>query len=134
RLVLRVAVSRSRGAVARPARALSSLAVTFVGISDHAGWAVLVTVRARTVIDRRRVTLVEDGVPVMPHHHDAQGLPAEDGVALVEHVRASAERCAAAVLETLASEVRGIRGIALRAQPDLPPTIAERIADYRAMC
>lgn len=106
----------------------------FVGVSDHAGWAVLVTVgRDGVVVDRRRVVLVDDGLPVMPHHHDAQGLRPDDGVALVERVRASARGRARATLEALAAELPvAIRGIALRACPDLPPTVAERIASYRA--
>ena len=60
-----------------------------VGVADHSGWAVLMTMdRSGNLLDRRRVELVEDGVPVMPHHHDAQGLPIDEGVALVERVRA----------------------------------------------
>jgi hypothetical protein len=86
------------------------------------------------VIDRRRVVLIDDGLPVLPHHHDAQKLPVDEGVALVERVRASAERCARAALAELASSPRPVRGIALRKCPALPPTIAERIANYRAQC
>jgi hypothetical protein len=103
----------------------------YVGVSDHAGWAVFVTVAAGAVVDRRRVALVAEDLPSMPHHHDAQGLPPEDGVRLVEVVRASAEHHARAALEALATE-HAIRGIALRACHELPPTIAERIANYRA--
>jgi hypothetical protein len=65
-----------------------------VGIADHAGWAVLVTVVDGTLVDRRRVTLLEDDLPNLPHHHDAQELPIDRGVALVEKVRASVARCA----------------------------------------
>ncbi len=106
----------------------------FVGVSDHAGWAVLMTVAPDgRVIDRRRVTLVDDGLPIMPHHHDALRLPVAEGVALVERVARSAERRARAVLASLAKDVAvPIRGIALRACPALPPTIAERLASYRA--
>jgi hypothetical protein len=107
-----------------------------VGVSDHAGWAVLVTVDAAgRLIDRRRITLVEDGLPVMPHHHDAQRLPPDEGVMLVQRVQASAERCARAVLAALARELSvAIAAIALRERPALPPTIAERITNYRAQC
>jgi hypothetical protein len=108
--------------------------VAYVGVSDHAGWAVLVTVGAGgAFVDRRRVTLIDDGLPPMPHHHDAQGLPPDAGVALVERVRASAERCARAALETLGSELAvAIEGVALRVCPPLPPTVAERLTSYRA--
>lgn len=104
-----------------------------VGISDHGGWAVLVTAaRDGTLLDRRRVELVDESLPAIPHHHEGQLLPMDEAVALVERVRASAERHAAAALHTMATAVPRIRGVALRACPQLPPTIAERIKDHRA--
>jgi len=56
----------------------------------------------------------------------------EGAVALVERVRASAERHAVLALDGLATAVPRALGIALRICPQLPPTIAERIKDYRA--
>lgn len=107
----------------------------FVGVSDHSGWAILMTVTARgELLDRRRIELVDDGLPTMPHHHDGQKMPIDDAVALVEQVQRSAERNAVARLEALASQIGGIRGVALRVCPPLPDTIAERITSYRAMC
>lgn len=53
-------------------------------------------------------------------------------VALVERVRVSAERHAVLALDAVAAAVPHILGIALRNCPELPPTIAERITDYRA--
>jgi hypothetical protein len=104
-----------------------------IGISDHGGWAVLVTAaRDGTLLDRRRVELVDDDLPALPHHHEAQRLPPSQAVALVERVRVSAERHATLALETVATAVPLIRGVALRNRPPLPPTIAERITDYRA--
>jgi hypothetical protein len=47
-------------------------------------------------------------------------------------VRASAEKHAARALDAVALDVPQILGIALRTCPPLPPTIAERIKDYRA--
>jgi hypothetical protein len=47
-------------------------------------------------------------------------------------VRKSAEHHAKNVLDGVANTVPGIERIALRTCPDLPPTIAERIQDYRA--
>src|SRR5579863_854710 len=104
-----------------------------IGVSDHGGWAVLVAVaRDGTLLDRRRVELVDDDLPAIPHHHEAQKLPPDEGVTLVERVRASAERHAALALDAVAAAVPHIYGIALRICPPLPPTIAERIKDYRA--
>jgi len=99
------------------------------GISDHAGWAVAVCVANGEVIDRRRIELIEPGLPNMPYHHDAQGLPADEAEALIERVRRSAVLCARHGLEALPA---GIYAIAIRKRPPLPATVAERIADYHA--
>jgi hypothetical protein len=57
----------------------------------------------------------------------------DEAVALVEKVRCSAERHATLALDARASTLEArIVGIALRECPLLPPTIAERITDYRA--
>jgi hypothetical protein len=105
-----------------------------VGVSDHAGWAVLVTVAADgKVLDSRRVELVGDGLPVMPIHHDAKALPLEQALDLVERVRLSAEQHATRALDAVASAVdMPIRGLALRACPPLPATVAEQLQNYRA--
>lgn len=104
-----------------------------IGVSDHGGWAILVTVALDgTLLDRRRVELVDDNLPGIPHHHEAQMLPMDKAVALVERVRASAERYSKIALDDVAMAVPNIQGIALRVCPELPPTIPERIQDYRA--
>jgi hypothetical protein len=104
-----------------------------IGVSDHGGWAVLVTVaRDGAVLDRRRVELVGEGLPKIPHHSEGQGLPLDEAVELVERVRVSAERHAVLALDAVTMAVPHILGIALRKCPPLPPTIAERITDYRA--
>lgn len=104
-----------------------------IGVSDHGGWAVLVTVAGDgTLLDRRRVELVDEGLPKLPHHHEGQGLPLDKAVALVERVRVSAERHAVLALDAVTMAVPRILGVALRNCPELPPAIAERIKDYRA--
>jgi len=104
-----------------------------IGVSDHGGWAVLVTVaRDGTLLDRRRVELVGEGLPKIPHHSEGQRLPLDEAVELVERVRASAERQAVLAWDAVAMAVPRIHGVALRQCPQLPPTIAERIKDYRA--
>jgi hypothetical protein len=107
--------------------------VGVIGVSDHGGWAVLVTVsRDGTLLDRRRVELVGDGLPKIPHHSECQRLPIDEAVELVERVRLSAERHAVLALDAVAMAVPGVVGAALRTCQPLPPTIAERITDYRA--
>jgi len=105
-----------------------------IGVADHGGWAVLVTVTGGgTLLDRRRVELVDPGLPKIPHHSEGQALPLDEAVALVERVRGSAERHAKLALAAVAGTVTArILGVALRQCPELPPTIAERITDYRA--
>ncbi len=104
-----------------------------IGVSDHGGWAVLVTVgRDGTILDRRRVELVAEELPKIPHHSECQKLPLDEAVELVERVRASAERHAVLALDAVAMAVPGVAAIALRTCQPLPRTIAERITDYRA--
>lgn len=108
--------------------------VGIIGVSDHGGWAVLVTADDNgTLLDRRRVELVDQALPKIPHHSEGQRLPIEEAVKLVERVRESAERHAKMVFDSLSAELPvRIAGVALRQCPELPPTIAERITNYRA--
>jgi hypothetical protein len=105
-----------------------------IGVSDHGGWAVFVTANGQgTLLDRRRVELVDDGLPKIPHHSEGQKLPIAEAVELVERVRASAEGNAKLALEAVDRTLpERVGGIALRQCPELPPTIAERITNYRA--
>jgi hypothetical protein len=106
-----------------------------IGVSDHGGWAVLVTVgHDATLLDRRRVELVDEGLPKIPHHSECQRLPLDEAVELVERVRVSAEKHAVLALDAVMMAMPRIviRGIALRKCPELPPTVAERITDYHA--
>jgi hypothetical protein len=118
----------------KASRNISSRDGAIIGVSDHGGWAVLVTVGGDgTLLDRRRVELVGEGLPKIPHHSEGQALPLDQAVALVERVRVSAEHHAKLGLDAVAMALPGrILGVALRQCPPLPPTIAERIQDYRA--
>jgi len=93
---------------------------------------VLVTVTADgTLLDRRRIELIASDLPKLPHHHEAQKLPLEDALDLIGRVRVSAEKHAKLALDALAVSSR-IMGIAIRECPTLPPTVAERLQNYRA--
>ena len=117
------------------------------GVAENGSSAVLVTLTAGgELLDRRRIELIDPGLPTHPHHHEgswavgrylntpgARTLSLADAVALVERVRASAARCARANLEALAAAVPvQIVAISIRACPELPPTTEARIADNRA--
>jgi hypothetical protein len=118
-----------------------------VGVAEHANSAVLVTLAAAgELLDRRSIYLTGRDLPTHPHHHEgswavgrylgtpgARTLSLPEAVALVERVRASAERGARDGLEALAAAVAvPIASIAIRLCPALPPTIEQRIADNRA--
>lgn len=99
------------------------------GIYDHAGWAIVVCVAGSKLLDKRRIELVDPGLPSLPHHHPCQHLPIDEAVALVARVRASAEACSVRALDALP---KGIGAISIRKRPKLPPTVAERIRSYYA--
>ena len=96
-----------------------------LGIAHHFGWAVAVTVAPdHRVVDRRRIELVEPGLPSAPIHHRA-GRRLDDAAmaALVAQVRASAVRAASAALDELAAALPApILSMSLRAWPDDFPT------------
>ena len=91
-----------------------------VGIADHLGWAIAVSANDdHEVVDRRRIELIEPGLPTAPVEHDAQPLGLAEAEALVAAVRASVERAGAASLDQLAAELpEPITSISLRTWPD----------------
>ena len=107
-----------------------------LGIAHHYGWAVAVTASAdHRVVDRRRIELIEPGVPTAPIHHEGgphllhrSEEPLDDkGLAvLVLEVRASVVRATSAALDELGSGLpEPITTISLRAWPaDFPEDIA----------
>jgi hypothetical protein len=117
-----------------------------VGVVENGNSAVLVTVAAGQVLDRRQIDLTPPGTPTHPYHHEgswavgrylrtpgAKPMSLPEAVALVERVRGLAEQGARESLEALAAAVPvPIAGIALRECPALPATIEARIADNRA--
>jgi hypothetical protein len=104
-----------------------------LGIAHHLGWAVAVTARAdHTVVDRRRIELIEPGLPGAPIHHEGgphdmhrSGDPLDDTAlaALVAKVRASAVRTTSIALDELATALtEPIVTMSLRALPAAFPT------------
>jgi hypothetical protein len=105
-----------------------------VGIADHLGWAVAVTVSSDyEVVDRRRTALIEPGMPAAPIEGCRLDLAAT--VELVAQVRASVLRAASAALDELATALpEPIVSMSLRAWSlDFPEDIAiQRRAPYNA--
>ena len=107
-----------------------------VGIADHLGWAIAVTANAsHEVVDRRRIELIEPGMPPAPIEHDAQQLTIAAATALVANVRASVERATSAALDEIADALAApVVSISLRAwPPDFPDDVAvQRRPQYYA--
>ena len=127
---------RGRGRGARPLTAV-------LGVADHNGWAVCVTVAASrgvpVVVDRRRVELIEPGVPSQPYHHETVRMPRPDAETLVVRVRESVMRTTLARLSELRAGLQPpctIAAMTLRRPPlaHVPVTVAEAHASYHVMC
>ena len=107
-----------------------------VGIADHFGWAVAVTAASDgTVVDRRRIELVEPGVTAAPIHYDSARLGVDATAELVAEVRASVARQTSASLDELDEALPGpIVSMSLRTwPPDFPADIAvQRRSPYEA--
>ena len=91
-----------------------------VGIADHLGWAVAVTATGDgEVVDRRRIELMEPGLPGAPIHYRRGRLDLEAMRELVAEARAAASRMTSAALDDLATALpEPIALIVLRAWPD----------------
>jgi hypothetical protein len=115
-----------------------------IGIDDHYGMANLVSVavsgHSATLLDKRRVALIDRELPSSPYHHDTLRLPHSEAEAVVRAVRARADTLATIAMSSLISDLAPARcrGISIRVPPldDLPATVAEVHANpwimYRA--
>jgi len=116
-----------------------ALSPVVVGVADHIGWAALVCVSVKDgspqVIDRRRVELIEPGLPKHPYEHETAGMNAAEAERLVQEIRDSAAHSAERALSRLRSGLgttREILSIALRTAPlpRLPGSVAEVHASW----
>lgn len=97
-----------------------------VGIAHHLGWAVAVTASAgHGVVDRRRIELIEPGMPTAPIEHEAKPLDDAAAARMVAQVSASALRATSASLDQLAASLpEPVVSMSLRAWPlDFPDDI-----------
>jgi hypothetical protein len=76
-----------------------------IGAQDHYGRAELVTLAldgaSPVLLDRRRIALIDEGLPVAPYHHEALEMELAAASELVERVRRSVDGCARTALEAL---------------------------------
>jgi hypothetical protein len=107
------------------------------GISDHRGWAIVVCVAPPgRVVDRRRVTLIDEGLEPQPLHHPDPNATLSETEARVRAVVESANSHALRALKTLRDDLQPrfhLEAITLPEGPDgLPDTVAEILASYMA--
>jgi hypothetical protein len=107
-----------------------------LGVAHHLGWAVAVTATPDgAVVDRRRMELIEPGLPAAPIHHEGgphdlhrHGEPLDDEelASLVADVRASAVRATGDAFDELARALPApVVSLSLRAWPvDFPVDLA----------
>lgn len=114
-----------------------------VGVADHNGWGVLVTAAEvngePTVIDRRRVELVEKGVPSQPYHHETLAMKDEEAERLLREVRRSVAARTALAFDRLSADLwpqYRVASITIRQPPlaELPATVGEVHRSYYTQC
>jgi len=114
-----------------------------ISVADHAGWAHAVCVTAPAhvpaVVDRRRVTLIDAGLPTLPYHHESIGMREDQANALIARVRRSIATCSSRALHGLIADLApACRVVALAIReppfPELPDTVAAVRQSYRLQC
>ena len=114
-----------------------------VSAAEHAGWAHFVCVAAQdnlpAVIERRRVTLIDAGLPTLPYHHDSIGMREDAANALIARVRGSIAACTKRALQGIVADLapqHSVVALAIRTPPfaELPETVAAVWQSYRLQC
>ena len=114
-----------------------------VSVADHAGWAHLICVaasgRVPVVIARRRVTLIDPGLPTMPYEHESVGMKEEEADALIARVRRSIAARTTLALQQVVTELSptyAAVALAIRKPPfsELPGTVRAVRQSYRLQC
>jgi hypothetical protein len=105
-----------------------------VSAADHTGWAHLVCVAAPgnvpAVVERRRVTLIDAGLPTQPYEHDSTAMRPDEADALIARVRRSVAARTSLALQRVVAELAPaytVVALAIRKPPfaDLPGTVAD---------
>lgn len=114
-----------------------------VSVADHTGWAHVVCVGMRdqvpAVIERRRVTLLDRGLPALPYHHDTNAMTEDEANALIARVRRSiAARTSDALTRVVTELSPAYTVVALTIREpqfaELPETVAIVRKSYRLQC
>jgi len=114
-----------------------------IGVADHAGWAYVICVAAPgdvpAVVERRRITLIDAGLPTLPYHHESIGMREDEANALIARVRRSIAACTSRALREVVTDVAPaypVVALAIREPPfpELPDTVAPVRQSYRLQC
>src|SRR2546428_5849861 len=114
-----------------------------VRVAEHTGWAHLVCVAARghvpAVIARRRVALIDQGLPTLPYEHETTAMGEDEANAVIAGVRQSIAARTSDALRRVVIELAPAHtaiALAIREPPfdDLPATVAAVRTSYRLLC
>jgi len=114
-----------------------------LSVVEHAGWAHLVSVATSgvepTVIARRRLTLIDPGLPTLPYEHESIGMKEDEANALIARVRRSIDARTRLALQRVLTELSptyAVVALAIRKPPfpGLPGTVSAVRASYRLQC
>ena len=120
----------------RPARCV-------VSVADHTGWAHVVCVAARgnvpAVIARRRVALIDKGLPTLPYEHETTAMREDEANAVIAGVRRSIAARTSDALRRVLIELAPAHtavALAIRKPPfdALPTTVAAVRTSHRLLC
>ena len=126
-------------------RSVGSLDLTacVVSVAEHAGWAHVICVaapgRVPAVIARRRVTLIDPGLPTLPYEHDSVGMLEDEANALITRVRRSIDARTTLALERVVTELPPAhKAVALAIRrppfPELPGSVSAVRQSYKLQC
>jgi hypothetical protein len=114
-----------------------------VSVAEHTGWAHLVCVAARgnvpAVMARRRVALIDQGLPTLPYEHETAAIREDEANAVIAKVRRSIAARTQEALRRVVIELAPAHtaiALAIREPPfdDLPATVAAVRTSYRLLC
>ena len=111
-----------------------------LSVAEHTGWAYVICVAARdgipAVIERRKVTLIDAGMPTQPYEHDSRALREDEADELIARVRRSIAKRTSLALQRLVAELQpghAVVALAIREPPfpDLPQSVASVRQSHR---
>jgi hypothetical protein len=114
-----------------------------ISVADHTGWAHLVCVSVQggvpVLVERRRVSLIEPGLPTQPYEHDTVAMREDDAEVLVARVRRSIAACTTRAMERVVSELAptcAVVALAIRKPPfpRIPSSVRAVHASYQLKC